>query len=621
MEAASTKNSGGELDAFSFFLFGQALAVLALVTTYYLFSLPHGLAGGVMGTVTAISLLRYRKALLQRFLSLFVIDKSALILVTEFLTIFLLVLGVIVYHATSESVTSPWEVLPYSIWPLYGLLVGVYILIRDKIPSVYQRIITFLLLALSFSVVAILLPVGFGYDRFVHEATVRYIVEHGDITPKQPYYLGLYIPIIAIHELTTISIKNLFTWFLPVVAALSLTLVVKGDQWQKRTLAPLLLLYAPFTFTVPFNAVVLLYPLSLTLLQNGSHFTALLLALVAITIHPLGGTFLFALLFGAIARKKYPHWLTLIGSFFVSLVAILGPFYLYYRLGGGTILPFTTEGLFGTIDILFRSPVQWRQAFWHPLSIVYAYFYLWPTVIAFIGITELLRTSKQQTIFHVSQAFALILGAIIVASQFRFFDIVAGEQYEFAFRLVSLAPWVFFIPFTQAIARLKHWLIYPAIIATLFISYPQFNAHIPFYAPTVSALDIKTVDWIDERRGDKSLTVLAPQLVSAAALRKHGFNESIKTSEGDIYPYAIPTGDTLYRYYLEFLSGERMTETLIDVTQFTKTQYLFIVVDPGWDPYGVLAYYLTGISESSVQFEEGRQVFYLTTSQSFVNER
>lgn len=92
----------------------------------------------------------------------------------------------IVYHATSESVTSPWEVLPYSIWPLYGLLVGVYILIRDKIPSVYQRIITFLLLALSFSVVAILLPVGFGYDRFVHEATVRYIVEHGDITPKQP---------------------------------------------------------------------------------------------------------------------------------------------------------------------------------------------------------------------------------------------------------------------------------------------------------------------------------------------------------------------------------------------------------------------------------------------------
>ena len=305
----------------------------------------------------------------------------------------------------------------------------------------------------------------------------------------------------------------------------------------------------------------------------------------------------------------------------MSLVAILGPFYLYYRLGGGTILPFTTEGLFGTIDILFRSPVQWRQAFWHPLSIVYAYFYLWPTVIAFIGITELLRTSKQQTIFHVSQAFALILGAIIVASQFRFFDIVAGEQYEFAFRLVSLAPWVFFIPFTQAIARLKHWLIYPAIIATLFISYPQFNAHIPFYAPTVSALDIKTVDWIDERRGDKSLTVLAPQLVSAAALRKHGFNESIKTSEGDIYPYAIPTGDTLYRYYLEFLSGERMTETLIDVTQFTKTQYLFIVVDPGWDPYGVLAYYLTGISESSVQFEEGRQVFYLTTSQSFVNER
>ena len=69
----------------------------------------------------------------------------------------------------------------------------------------YTTLFTVLYLMISYSVAVIVYGVGYGFDPFIHQATIKFIDEFGAVSPKPLYYAGQYSLEIIAHKLTRIS--------------------------------------------------------------------------------------------------------------------------------------------------------------------------------------------------------------------------------------------------------------------------------------------------------------------------------------------------------------------------------------------------------------------------------
>jgi hypothetical protein len=121
---------------------------------------------------------------------------------------------------TDAALTSPWQVVSTKFFITY-LLATAYLfwLILKK-----TKCATYLIAAhyfLSFSVLWIVFKIGYGYDPFIHQATVKLIDANGFVLPKTPYYLGQYSLILIAHKLFFIPIVWADKLFVPLLAALT----------------------------------------------------------------------------------------------------------------------------------------------------------------------------------------------------------------------------------------------------------------------------------------------------------------------------------------------------------------------------------------------------------------
>jgi len=73
--------------------------------------------------------------------------------------------------------------------------------------------------------------------------------------------------------------------------------------------------------------------------------------------------------------------------------------------------------------------------------------------------------------------------------------------------------------------------------------------------------------------------VLANQQVSAAALREFGFSRYYK---GDVYFYPIPTGGTLYQYYLDMVYKKPAKDTMLKAMDFAGVGQSYFVLNKYW---------------------------------------
>ena len=81
-----------------------------------------------------------------------------------------------------------------------------HILLQKKLSATGKLFILSAHYLLSFSVAAIVYKIGYGFDPFIHQATMELIDKKGVVTPKPFYYLGEYGLIVIFHKLTGISI-------------------------------------------------------------------------------------------------------------------------------------------------------------------------------------------------------------------------------------------------------------------------------------------------------------------------------------------------------------------------------------------------------------------------------
>lgn len=506
----------------------------------------------------------------------------------------------LVVARTSQPLISPWTILPETIFIFFFTSSALITLQKNSQPNIRWLCIiiqTFIALNVSNFVYG----VGFGFDPFIHRAAEQALITTGKIEPTTLLYSGQYALVGALHFLTQLPIKIIDIWLLPILASFFLPFSgyfglrygwkVTMETAYLGWIFPLFIPFMLYTFTVPFTFTYVVFASLLFLFPiiGVSFISAIILPMlcvVMIAFHPLLAvpTLLFILtavyLYRFNKEKKFilnaVALIALVTSC-MTLIPIL--LFAYQHSAGMTVNLQNIISNVQSFKNLFLSPfAPWDNQILWSYNLLYAWRYWQPMIFTVTAIAWLLCFAGQHRANGLLLiAFALgLLGCIYnVSTLFTFKDIIAGEQSEFALRLLQ-ATYIVMLPAVAVMLdRLhnhRHLYQFGAIIlvfvATLswYFSYPQYNAKYPYNSPSVSSDYVEAVRYIDNESQELPYIVLSDQLLSAAALQEFGFAHYYSLNNEQVLWYAIPTGGQLYGYYLSAITtGDSVSiQSLLD---------------------------------------------------------
>jgi len=514
---------------------------------------------------------------------------------------------------SDRALISPWQVVSSSFFILYVLssLILIFIIFKNKISSTSKLIILSAHYFLSFLVAAIIYKIGYGFDPFIHQATMELIDKKGLVTPKPFYYLGEYSLIIVLHKLSGLSIYLLNKFLVPTLAAIflplaSYRLASQNNSNPSRFLAPLFLLaltFSPFIVTTPQNLSYLFLILVVVFgLTKASPLWALILALATLAIHPLTGIPALAwwLSFNLINKvdKIKKNTYRFLKYLLFTASALTLPLALF--VGGGSnlkALQWNLSFIIEPLKNLFSPLTSAGRENWL-LNFVYFFYYnyaLWLILIisaSLIWFYQKKQKPKFKSLIFIN--FALLI-AFIISSQIVFTDLINYEQTNFADRLLILIL-IFCLPFINAglqnfidlilsqdkLIRII-WLVFGLALITvsLYVSYPRFDKHFNSRGYSTSQNDLTAVRLINQEAKGPYLA-LANQQVSVAALKELGFDHYYNTATGPIFFYPIPTGGQLYKYYLDMVYKNPSRKTMAQARALTGVKESYLIVNKYW---------------------------------------
>jgi hypothetical protein len=530
-----------------------------------------------------------------------------------YLLFFLLSFYFLNISQSDKALISPWQVVKSNFFIFYTLssLSLVFILLKSKLSPLGKLLSLSAHYFLSFSVAAIVYKIGYGFDPFIHQATMELIDKKGLVTPKPFYYLGEYGLVVIFHKLSGVSIYLLNKFLLPVLAAIFLPLSTyrlakQHNVSASRWLLPLFILgltFSPFIATTPQNLSYLFLILTIIFgLTKENLIWPLTLATATLAIHPLTG--IPALCWWLVlALRKNSHKLKEKTYQFLKFIlfcfsALILPLALF--ISGGSDFKKITLNFYFIIDPiknLFVSLNTAGQENWL-LNIVYFFSYnynLWLIIIMAISLIIFYRQKAKQifkTLIFINLALAV---AYIISSQIIFTDLIDYEQTNFAARLLILIT-IFFLPFiiselqklitlilTQPKIIKITWLVFGLGLVTisLYVSYPRYDSYFNSRGYSTGINDITAVKLIAQEAKSPYI-VLANQQVSVAALKESGFDHYYNTNKGQIFFYPIPTGGELYKYYLDMVYKNPSRETMTEACALTGVKESYLIVNKYW---------------------------------------
>jgi len=516
-------------------------------------------------------------------------------------------------NQSSRALISPWQVVNNNFFYVYILssLALVFTLVQKRVPATAKLLLLSLHYFLSFSVALIVYKIGYGFDPFIHTATMELIDKKGLVAPKPLYYLGEYGLLVTLHKLTGASLYILNKFLVPVLAAVFLpraivNLLHKNNLNSSRfltTLFILILTFSPFIVTTPQNLSYLFLILSVLFgLTKKNSLWSLILALATLAIHPLTGIpaigwWLALVLFKNKDILKNTNYSLLKYSLF-TVNALLLPLALFLG-GGGNLknISWNFSLIYEPIKKLFIGANSAGQENWL-YNFVYFFFYNYPLCLTLVIILSLFwfykrfrEKSYSSLIFiNLSLIIAYIFSSLII-----FVDLINYEQASFASRLLIIIT-IFFFPFVvvslqniielieaQNIFLKTIWLIFAlTLLATaLYISYPRYDVYFNSRGYSTSQDDIEAVKTI-QKNSLGPYIVLANQQVSVAALKELGFDNYFKTQNGQIFFYPIPTGGDLYQYYLDMVYKKPSQETMAQARSLTGVSESYLIINKYW---------------------------------------
>lgn len=509
----------------------------------------------------------------------------------SFLITGLVGLGLIylIRHSAGSWLASPWQIVSKYFFLLVG---GLFILLFWAL--IKNLIRPWALAAATFffwSINSFIFKNGYGFDVFVHTATVRAWIANGAIQPTTFLYNGYHTLIAAANALTKIDLLSLMQFGVPLLGALIVAAAFQqlrhNSTYQK--IAPffvigvLIFSQSLFTTATPQTlAHFLLLGLIIELLCSppgrSSIILNFLIAVGIATIHPLSG----------IVAITFVAWHTRLPKILVWLGAATLPILSLLFSANATIS-------FPPLNIAKEFFGIQPQSF-QPTSIDHL-IYLAHLFVPLIGLICLLAATKHEKNRHRSTL--LFGGALLLSSSTLLFvslpAVASYERVDFS-RRVFLAAWLVVLPAVAAGAQIIFSSTKPAArrlisILTIFIlfsawywSYSPHNSIRISKAVNVSPLDTTIVQSIDARAAGQPYVVLADQVTSAAALANFGFLER-RLPNRNFYFYPIPTGDRLYQeFFLPAMSQGVTKETLRNAADYANAPLVFIVIKPYWEP-------------------------------------
>ncbi len=513
---------------------------------------------------------------------------------------------------TAKSIISPWQVVPAHFFILYGIATLILFLgiLKNRLNISFISIHTLL----SFSIAIIVYKLGYGFDPFIHEATLKLIDKNGFVDPKPLYYLGQYSLIIIAHKLSGIPIAWLNKFIVPLLAAglipfylwNALQKYFKDKKIILATVLSLLILpFSIFIITTPQNLaylyLLLIIIIALDAVTRLNKFLICSLTLAAMITQPIAGIPALTL---ALLIAIYDKKLKFKKAYYalISIFSALSIPALFYSLDSKIDLRSLKEILpFSDISIPFQE------------SFIYNFIYLYAfnirSIIMLLAIAGLIIFYKKRTEYKFLSlyllAFISYFASYLITKNISFSYLIDYERNAFADRLLTISI-LFLLPFIilalykfnerlsakeSAIKIPLLFFISLLITASLYISYPRFDKYHNSKGFSTGENDIKAVRLIEDW-AEKDYIVLANQQVSAAALHEFGFNHYYKTpspyqgeGRGEVFYYPIPTSGPLYQFYLDMVYKKPGRETMEKAMDLTGAQESYFVINKYWRGY------------------------------------
>ncbi len=519
----------------------------------------------------------------------------------------------LVLNQTENAIISPWEVMPKYYFLLYFISLVILLIIILTRNNFILPLLT-LHYFLSFGVALIVYKIGYGFDPFIHEATMNLISQKGIVEPKPFYYLGQYSLIIIIHKLFNISIAFLDKILVPFLAAIYLPSVlyrVLNKLFDNKKTIQLLIMFGPilpfsiFILTTPQNLsllfLILIILLSLSCQSIYDLIIIYILALTTFFIHPISGIpaiFFSALL--TIYHSNLGKAKALLQTIIILPFSLALPtaFYLFEKKSNlGEQINFW-QNFKNLLSI--PSPVMPHKGNIF-LDLVYLYGFNTAFVIGLFivgGIIIAAKYKNQCKIFIIYFYAGLSMFFSYLLTRFLPFNfLIEYERNDYANRILKITV-LFLLPliillfywFLSKIRKQNKIIKYSFLFfllsfltASLYLSYPRNDNYFNSHGYSVGKYDIEAVHWINQSARGKYI-VLANQQVSAAALREFGFDHyyTCDCQEKEVFYYSIPTGGTLYQYYLKMVYEKPSQNTIKEAMNLVGAEEGYFVLNKYW---------------------------------------
>lgn len=502
---------------------------------------------------------------------------------------------------TDATLVSIWQVLPWTVVPLFALVWFFLWLFADQLRDRWQAILAVLLGVVAFGASWAIYVYGFGFDPFIHQAASQYLAEHHTIALPSPLYAGYYGLLAAASWVTPFSISQIDRALVPLAMTTFMAWwVVRGTAlWSLPRWVGWGILLLPFgfaTFSVPYHLSVVLVMFLIAVLPRLRPTAWWIAALVGLAlIHPLLLVPASVLMVGIVWPSVGHSWWKQAILALATCGGIVMLFWLYAMQGGGILAAPTWTGVQRALTVVTGFPFANEPlSIW--LSIVWRTQHAWMFVATILGAAGLICCAPQahrvaaRTLVSVMIGVAIAL--VLIAAGASFENILPSEQYEFSLRLRNILPWLVF----PGLGHLLQWastrvsrvalgcLCMPLVAIVWYTSYPLYAPGTAYAAPGLGRGEVEAFEQAERMSEGAPYAALAPQMVSAAALRSFGFERSLQTAAGERYPYAIPTGGELYALYLQLWTERDPHEVLQDACVFGRVPQVIVVLPTAWDP-------------------------------------
>lgn len=503
----------------------------------------------------------------------------------------ILSLVVLLFSAAAHPVTSATRSLWLLFSPAHIFLLGITSLCAVLLFHLSVRLSALLgalTVGCAASLAAILFPLGFGFDPFLHRATLTHIIEFGTITPKPFYYIGAYSLELFGNLLLHVPLFLLDVFFAPVGLA-----ILTWISLRSRTLHPVALCLLPlaaFVSTTP-QAIGFLWIFAtvLALRLKIPKTYALLFAVAAFVAHPLAGVpalILVVLSFASTIRRS---------KIFLPLLTLLGILGLPLLFFAQHVFLGTNVGFsFAALMDLSRVPALGffslqGHALLDTVMIAGGNLFLITTVLAIIGIVY--KKTRDDLVLFLAGVVAF--GNFLVLSLgFDFPFLISYERTDFALRMITVT-WLFLLPLTsdgitylsEHVFKTRSARVYGTALATLFlcanvyVAYPRHDGYTRSAAFNVTPADIEIVHRIADDANEAPYVVLSNQTLAAAAIQEFGF---FQYYYDDIFAYPVPTSGPLYSIFLSMIEEAPTLEKVQRARDLTGVSTVYFVVHHYW---------------------------------------